>query len=117
MPAADEAAKQHTARHRSQEGHYAQPRSAVHGRAFRAPGPARRQYYFGSRLPPLRQPQDGLDLGYQDAAAIVGKTDVDLFGLEFGMRPGATIRIMETDRPLIGTIESRICPTAERTGP
>jgi diguanylate cyclase (GGDEF)-like protein/PAS domain S-box-containing protein len=52
-----------------------------------------------------------LDLGYEDPADLVGKTDVELFGLEFGLETRRDdIRIMETDRPLIGTIESRALP-------
>ena len=51
------------------------------------------------------------DLGYEDPAALIGKTDVDLFGLTFGLETRRDdIRIMETDRPLIGTIESRLLP-------
>jgi diguanylate cyclase (GGDEF)-like protein/PAS domain S-box-containing protein len=48
------------------------------------------------------------DLGFPDPADLVGKTDVDLFGETFGM--GTRLddeRIMDTDRPIIGVIESR----------
>ncbi len=52
-----------------------------------------------------------LDLGFDDPAEIVGKTDVELFGLAFGTETRRDdVRIMETDRPLIGTIESRLLP-------
>jgi diguanylate cyclase (GGDEF)-like protein/PAS domain S-box-containing protein len=52
-----------------------------------------------------------MDLGYEDPGSIVGKTDVDLFGLTFGLETRRDdVRIMETDRPLIGEIESRLLP-------
>jgi PAS domain S-box/diguanylate cyclase (GGDEF) domain len=48
------------------------------------------------------------DLGYADPAELVGKTDVDLFGQEFGQRTMLDdSRVMETDQPLIGLTESR----------
>ena len=48
------------------------------------------------------------DLGFSDPAQLVGKTDVDLFGEAFGR--GTQLddtRIMESNRPIIGVIESR----------
>jgi diguanylate cyclase (GGDEF)-like protein/PAS domain S-box-containing protein len=51
------------------------------------------------------------DLGFDDPSDIAGKTDVDLFGLEFGLETRRDeIRVMETDRPLVGTIESVLLP-------
>ena len=48
------------------------------------------------------------DLGYADPAELVGKTDVELFGQEFGQRTMLDdSRVMETDEPLIGLTESR----------
>ena len=48
------------------------------------------------------------DLGFSDPAELVGKTDVDLFGEEFGQGTRLDdLRIMETNRPIIGMIESR----------
>src|ERR1700690_1542816 len=49
-----------------------------------------------------------LDLGFQDQEEIHGKTDVELFGREFGQRTMIDdLRIMETGEPIIGLIESR----------
>jgi len=70
--------------------------------------------YFKDRECRLRRVSKKMatDLGYEDPAGIIGKTDVDLFGLEFGLETRRDdIRIMETDRPLIGTIESRLLPS------
>lgn len=48
------------------------------------------------------------DLGYADPSELVGKTDVELFGQEFGQRTMLDdSRIMEADEPLIGLTESR----------
>jgi diguanylate cyclase (GGDEF)-like protein/PAS domain S-box-containing protein len=48
------------------------------------------------------------DLGFSDPAELVGKTDADLFGAEFGQGTRLDdLRIMETGRPIIGVIESR----------
>src|ERR1035437_707717 len=48
------------------------------------------------------------DLGFSDPAELVGKTDIDLFGEAFGEGTRLDdIRVMETDRPIIGLIESR----------
>ena len=47
-------------------------------------------------------------LGYADPAAVIGKTDADLFGATFGQRTFLDdTRIMDTDEPLIGAVESR----------
>jgi diguanylate cyclase (GGDEF)-like protein/PAS domain S-box-containing protein len=49
-----------------------------------------------------------LDLGRADPAELIGRTDIELFGREFGettMLDDA--RIMETDEPIIGLTESR----------
>ena len=49
------------------------------------------------------------DLGFSDPAELVGKTDIDLFGEAFGQ--GTRVddtSIMETDRPIIGLVESRL---------
>jgi diguanylate cyclase (GGDEF)-like protein len=49
-----------------------------------------------------------LDLGFQSQAEIYGKTDIELFGEEFGRRTMVDdTRIMETEKPLIGLIENR----------
>ncbi len=48
------------------------------------------------------------DLGYADPAELVGKTDIELFGQDFGQRTMLDdLRIMETDLPIIGLTESR----------
>jgi diguanylate cyclase (GGDEF)-like protein/PAS domain S-box-containing protein len=48
------------------------------------------------------------DLGFADPAELVGKTDVELFGQEFGQRTMLDdSRVMEADEPLIGLTESR----------
>jgi diguanylate cyclase (GGDEF)-like protein/PAS domain S-box-containing protein len=48
------------------------------------------------------------DLGYSDPAELTGKTDVDLFGEQFGRRTRLDdTSIMETGRPIIGVVESR----------
>ena len=47
-------------------------------------------------------------LGFSDRAELVGKTDIDLYGEAFGKGTRVDdIRVMETDRPIIGLIESR----------
>jgi diguanylate cyclase (GGDEF)-like protein/PAS domain S-box-containing protein len=49
-----------------------------------------------------------VDLGFRNQEEIFGKTDIDLFGKEFGKRTMLDDqRIMETEQPLIGLIESR----------
>jgi diguanylate cyclase (GGDEF)-like protein/PAS domain S-box-containing protein len=48
------------------------------------------------------------DLGFSDPSELVGKTDIDLFGETFGLGTQLDdIRIMESNRPIIGVIESR----------
>ncbi|HEY5474799.1 MAG TPA: GGDEF domain-containing protein [Candidatus Limnocylindrales bacterium] len=48
------------------------------------------------------------DLGLSDPAELIGKTDIDLFGDAFGQGTRLDdIRVMETDRPIIGLVESR----------
>ena len=48
------------------------------------------------------------DLGFSDPAQLVGKTDIDLFGEAFGRGTQLDdMRIMESNRPIIGVIESR----------
>ena len=49
------------------------------------------------------------DLGFSDPSELIGKTDIDLFGESFGQGTRLDdIRIMETDRPIIGLIEQRL---------
>jgi diguanylate cyclase (GGDEF)-like protein/PAS domain S-box-containing protein len=49
-----------------------------------------------------------LDLGFQHQEDIYGKTDIELFGEEFGKRTLIDdLRIMETGEPIIGLVESR----------
>ena len=48
------------------------------------------------------------NLGFADVSELVGKTDVDLFGESFGQRTFLEdLRIMESDEPIIGLVESR----------
>jgi diguanylate cyclase (GGDEF)-like protein/PAS domain S-box-containing protein len=48
------------------------------------------------------------NLGFAEPAELVGKSDVDLFGAEFGRRTYIEdLRVMETDEPVSGLIESR----------
>ena len=47
-------------------------------------------------------------LGFSDPAELVGKTDIDLYGEAFGLATRRDdLRIMETNRPIIGEVESR----------
>jgi diguanylate cyclase (GGDEF)-like protein/PAS domain S-box-containing protein len=47
-------------------------------------------------------------LGFSDPAELVGKTDIDLFGEAFGRGTRLDdLRVMETNRPIVGLIESR----------
>ena len=49
-----------------------------------------------------------LDLGRADPEELIGRTDIELFGREFGeMTMLDDARIMETDEPIIGLTESR----------
>ena len=48
-------------------------------------------------------------LGFSDPADVIGKTDIDLYGEAFGQATRLDdIRVMETGRPIIGLIESRL---------
>ena len=48
------------------------------------------------------------DLGRDDPAELIGRTDIELFGQEFGeVTMLDDLRIMETDEPLVGLTESR----------
>jgi diguanylate cyclase (GGDEF)-like protein/PAS domain S-box-containing protein len=47
-------------------------------------------------------------LGFSDASELVGKTDIELFGEAFGQRTLLEdLRIMESNEPIIGLVESR----------
>lgn len=47
-------------------------------------------------------------LGFSDVSELVGKTDIDLFGESFGQRTFMEdLRIMESNEPIIGLVESR----------
>ena len=49
-----------------------------------------------------------VSLGFDDVSELVGKTDIDLFGESFGQRTFMEdLRIMESDQPIIGLVESR----------
>jgi len=55
-----------------------------------------------------------LDLGRADPAELIGRTDIELFGQEFGqMTMLDDSRIMETDEPIIGLTESRQLETGQ----
>ncbi|MCG2787427.1 MAG: GGDEF domain-containing protein [Anaerolineae bacterium] len=55
-----------------------------------------------------------MDLGFDDPAEVVGKTDIDLFGREFGEQTIADeLQMMETGEPIIGLVESRSLPNGE----
>jgi diguanylate cyclase (GGDEF)-like protein len=48
------------------------------------------------------------DLGFSDPAELIGKTDIELFGVEFGQGTRLDdLRIMDTNRPIVGVVESR----------
>ncbi|MGZ8652636.1 MAG: diguanylate cyclase domain-containing protein [Actinomycetota bacterium] len=48
------------------------------------------------------------NLGFSDPSELVGKTDIDLFGDSFGQRTVMEdLRIMESNEPIIGLVESR----------
>jgi len=54
------------------------------------------------------------NLGFADASELVGKTDVDLFGEAFGQRTLLEdLRIMSSDEPIIGLVESRAVGPSE----
>lgn len=49
-----------------------------------------------------------VSLGFADASELIGKTDIDLFGEAFGQRTYLEdLRIMESNEPIIGLVESR----------
>lgn len=53
-----------------------------------------------------------VDLGFSDPAELIGKTDIELFGEAFGEGTRLDdLRVMETGRPIIGLIESRLLDT------
>jgi diguanylate cyclase (GGDEF)-like protein/PAS domain S-box-containing protein len=53
-------------------------------------------------------------LGFAHPGELIGKTDSDLFGEAFGLRTHLDdSRIMESDQPIIGLVESRQMPNGE----
>jgi diguanylate cyclase (GGDEF)-like protein/PAS domain S-box-containing protein len=51
------------------------------------------------------------DLGFADASAIIGKTDEELFGDDFGQKTMADdLSVMESGKPIVGLVESRQTP-------
>ena len=60
-------------------------------------------------MPSLRrEPEDGAEPGFTDPLELIGKTDIDLFGESFGRRTFLEdLRIMESNEPIIGLVESR----------
>jgi len=49
-----------------------------------------------------------MSLGFSDPAELIGKTDIDVYGEAFGQGTQLDdIRVMETNRPMVGVIESR----------
>lgn len=54
------------------------------------------------------------NLGFSEPSELVGKTDIDLFGESFGQRTFMEdVRIMESDEPIIGLVESRRLENSE----
>jgi diguanylate cyclase (GGDEF)-like protein/PAS domain S-box-containing protein len=54
------------------------------------------------------------DLGYKDQDELTGKTDVELFGEEFGRKTLVDdLHIMETGQSIIGLVESRTLPDGD----
>jgi diguanylate cyclase (GGDEF)-like protein/PAS domain S-box-containing protein len=54
------------------------------------------------------------DFGFDDPAELIGKTDLELFGEEFGQKTMIDdLYIMETGKPMIGMVESRNLPSGE----
>jgi diguanylate cyclase (GGDEF)-like protein/PAS domain S-box-containing protein len=54
------------------------------------------------------------NLGFSDVSELIGKTDIDLFGESFGQRTFLEdLRIMESNEPIIGLVESRTVGLAE----
>jgi diguanylate cyclase (GGDEF)-like protein/PAS domain S-box-containing protein len=55
-----------------------------------------------------------LDLGHEHPSKLIGKTDRDLFGEEFGQKTMLDdLHVMETGLPIIGLVESRSLPNGE----
>jgi diguanylate cyclase (GGDEF)-like protein/PAS domain S-box-containing protein len=53
-------------------------------------------------------------LGLKDSSQLIGKTDKELFGEDFGRRTMIDdLRVMETGEPIIGLVESRELPGGE----
>lgn len=49
-----------------------------------------------------------IDLGYNNPAEIIGKTDIDLFGQEFGRKTRIDdLQVMESGVPMIGLVEGK----------
>lgn len=72
--------------------------------------------YFKDRECRLRRVSRkmAMDLGFEDPAEIVGKTDLELFGEEFGNKTMIDdLHVMETGEPIIGLVESRALPDGE----
>ncbi|MDR3578125.1 MAG: GGDEF domain-containing protein [Anaerolineaceae bacterium] len=54
------------------------------------------------------------DLGFDDPDRLIGKTDSELFGEEFGSKTIMDdLHVMETGSPIVGLIESRVMPNGE----
>jgi diguanylate cyclase (GGDEF)-like protein/PAS domain S-box-containing protein len=54
------------------------------------------------------------NLGFSDPSELIGKTDIDLFGESFGQRTFMEdLRIMESNEPIIGLVESRRLESSE----
>jgi diguanylate cyclase (GGDEF)-like protein/PAS domain S-box-containing protein len=69
--------------------------------------------YFKDRLCRLLRVSRkmALDLGYDDPSALVGQTDMELFGEDFGRKTMIDdLYIMETGKSIIGMVESHILP-------
>jgi diguanylate cyclase (GGDEF)-like protein/PAS domain S-box-containing protein len=55
-----------------------------------------------------------LTLGYDDPDEVIGKTDRELFGEEFGQKTMIDdLGVMETEQPIIGLVESRALPNGQ----
>jgi len=55
-----------------------------------------------------------LTLGYEDPDEVIGKTDRELFGDEFGQKTMIDdLGVMETEQPIIGLVESRALPNGQ----
>jgi diguanylate cyclase (GGDEF)-like protein/PAS domain S-box-containing protein len=54
------------------------------------------------------------DLGYKDPSELIGKTDIELFGEEFGQKTRTDdLKVMETGQPIIGLIEDNTTPSGD----